>query len=122
MTKPTREQIQAAHEALDYLYACAYKLNKPGEQAERVEAHAAIMKILPPTSRSTMADVNWEHSKHFLAVAESIHNEERYIMLRPEMSKLIRCISEDPHRPIEVIPRKYLIPTDDKYRLNWEML
>lgn len=121
MPNPTRQEIKAAHEALDYLYACAYKLNKPGEQAERVEAHAAIMKILPPTSRSTMADVNWEHSQHFLTVAESTHNEERYIMLCPDMSEHIRCISEDPYRSTEVLPREYLIPTDDKYRLNREV-
>ena len=122
MTTPTRQEIKAAHEALDYLYACACKLNKQGEQAERVVAHAAIMKILPPTSRSTMADVNWEHCQHFLTVAESTRDEERYIMLCPEMSEHIRCISEDPHRSTEVILREYLVPTDDKNRLNWEML
>lgn len=118
MINPTRTDIIRAHEALDDICNLVTKLR--GFTAN--EYRNLILRALPPELHPTMADVNWEHSKHFLAVAESIHNEERYIMLRPEMSKLIRCISEDPHRPIEVIPRKYLIPTDDKYRLNWEML
>ncbi|WP_158510272.1 hypothetical protein [Corynebacterium simulans] len=81
-----------------------------------------ILAVLPPKPQPTMADVNWEHGKHFLTVAEDTRNEERYIMLRPELSEYIRCISEDPYSPTEAILGKHLIPTDDKYRLNWEML
>ena len=118
MTSPTRQEIIRAHEVLDTV--CDLVTELRGFSAN--EYRNLILRALPPIPHSTMADVNWEHSKHYLTVAESTKNEERYIMLCPEMSEHIRCISEDPHRSTEVILREYLIPTDDKYRLNREVL
>lgn len=119
MTEPTREQILAAHYATEQLALLATSIT---ERQDVKDYKEMIFKALPPKTNTTMADVNWEHSKHFLTVAESTRDEERYIMLCPEMSEHIRCISEDPHRSTEVILREYLVPTDDKYRLNREVL
>lgn len=69
MTNPTRDQILAAHRALAHLCNAASDGLFISEQV----AHSIkdqVLDALPPVPRPTMADVEWDNDKHYLAEAE----------------------------------------------------
>lgn len=59
--KPTHEEIVAAHEALEKL--CD---RLPATRA----AKESILRVLPPKPQPTMAEVEWDDEKHYLAEAK----------------------------------------------------
>lgn len=61
MTNPTRQEIINAHEELKKL--CQ---RLPATRA----AKETILRALPPLPRPTMAEVEWDDSKHYLAEAD----------------------------------------------------
>ena len=72
MTNPTRQEIIDAHTALENLSDLAFI----GADSVNKEALANIWKdeikrVVPPKPRPTMADVEWDNDKHYLAEAES---------------------------------------------------
>ena len=69
MTTPTRQEIKAAHESLDLL--CVSLFNNPDTRLEKLAAaQTAIEKVLPPKPLPTMAEIEWDDDKHYLAEAE----------------------------------------------------
>lgn len=70
MTNPTHQEIIDAHEALEELYYAACALNLHGSHDSEEEWHSAILKVLPPKPRPTMAEVEWDDEVHYLAEAE----------------------------------------------------
>lgn len=66
MSNFTRQEIIDAHEALTDLRDSA--LEWAGIKAE--EQYRAVLKTLPPKPQPTMAEVEWDDDKHFLAEAE----------------------------------------------------
>lgn len=88
MTTPTREQIEAAYDVLEELYYAACALNLHGSHDSEEEWHSAILKVLPPKPRPTMAKVEWDDDEHYLAEAE--HKScGKVIMLGPDEEGLI---------------------------------
>ena len=61
MPNPTRQEIIRAHEELEKL--CE---RLPATRA----AKESILKALPPKPQPTMAEVEWDDDKHYLAEAE----------------------------------------------------
>ena len=80
MTNPTRAQILNAHEALEAL--CA---RLPATRA----AKESILKALPPRPRPTMAEIEWDDDKHYLAEAEHKH-QGTVVMLSSDKYGLIQ--------------------------------
>ena len=64
MTNPTRQQIIDAHEALDTL------CRETGVKTPVNALKWIILKALPPKPTPTMAEVEWDDDKHYLAEAE----------------------------------------------------
>lgn len=64
MPNPTRQQIIDAHEALDTL------CRETGVKTPVNALKWIILKALPPKPTPTMAEVEWDDDKHYLAEAE----------------------------------------------------
>ena len=84
-SKPTHEEIIAAHEALEKL--CD---RLPATRS----AKESILRALPPKPQPTMAEVEWHDEKHYLAEAEHIHSG-RVIMLAQIDDSAIKCLKKD---------------------------
>lgn len=79
MTNPTRQEIIRAYGTLSFLWDCLEVGWKLG--ASTIESSKSnIEKVLPPRPQPTMAEVEWDNSKHHFA--EAIHpNLGQVIML-----------------------------------------
>lgn len=72
MPNPTRQEIIDAHEALIELCRLAEELAVTEVQDRQAwKYHASIRAALPPKPKPTMAEVEWDDEKHYLAEAES---------------------------------------------------
>ena len=69
MTSPTRAQILNAHEALAELRALV-ESNPPRHDTHAEKLESRIFAALPPLPQPTMAEVEWDSDKHYLAEAE----------------------------------------------------
>lgn len=105
----TRQEIINAHEELEKLYK-----RVPANR----HAKATILNALPPIPQPTMAEIEWDDEKHYLAEAEY----EPYgsvIMLGPAddgfieffSPRLRECRCDSAHR-------ETLIPTGKRYTLT----
>lgn len=61
MSEPTRQEIIDAHNALEQLCERLYGTRY---------AKMSILKVIPPLPQPTMAEVEWDDDKYFLAEAE----------------------------------------------------
>ena len=93
MPNPTRAQILNAHEALEELKNVA--LNAAdfcGDKDKFLMWKNEILAALPPKPQPTMAEVEWDDDKHFLAEAEHA-NDYTVMMLKPmRLEPGIKCL------------------------------
>lgn len=90
MTKPTREQILAAHYATEQLALLATSIT---ERQDVKDYREMILKALPPKPQPTMGDVEWDDDKHRFAEAEHV-DWGTMIMLKPMREyPQIKCLS-----------------------------
>lgn len=110
MTNPTHQQITNAHEALREL--CRLADNPPlfvfKDPHKISELRQTILAALP--LQPTMAEVEWEDDKHYLAEAEH-PAYGKVIMIEPYESNLVDVYEDS------VI--KVLIPTQCKHKAEW---
>ena len=111
MTNPTREQILSAHEALETLCVRA------PDETPAYALKSLILAALPPKPQSTMAEVEWDDDKHYLAEAET-EKGLKAIMLHPVPDMGILCLEKEygAHRPY-YFKADYLTPTGKRYTL-----
>lgn len=106
-SKPTREEIIEAHEALE-------------ELCERLPAtryaKMTILNALPPLPKLTMAEIKWDDSKHYLAEAEHELHGTVTMLTREEYTGTIQCTFHNGHfvNVISCTP-EYLTPTGRRY-------
>lgn len=86
MTSPTRQEIIDSYEALDML------CEKAGEDTSVKALRSLILSSLPPQPNPTMAEIEWDDDKHFLA--EALHPKYgkvamRYISLNEEWIEIM---------------------------------
>lgn len=87
MTSPTRQEIIDAYEALETL--CA----RVPEETPAYAMKSLILTALPPRPQPTMADVEWDDEKHYLAEAEHA-NDYTVMMLKPmRLEPRIKCLA-----------------------------
>ena len=114
MPNPTRQEIIDAYSALDDLRDNA--LEWEGVKAQK--QYHAVLKILPPKPRPTMAEVEWDDDKHYLAEAE----QEFYgnvIMLGLANDGFIRFfIPNSSEQHFTMANPKTLTPTGKRYTLT----
>ena len=68
MPNPTRQEILDAHQTLRYLCDCLEAEWKIGVTTIK-DSKSVIEKALPPKPQPTMAEVEWDDDKHYLAEA-----------------------------------------------------
>ena len=114
MSQPTRQEIIDAYSALDDLRDNA--LEWEGVKAQK--QYHAVLKILPPIPRPTMAEVEWDDEKHYLAEAEH-PGFGKVIMLHPASDTEIECLCNwrGLYRAYSLITA-YLTPTGKRYTLT----
>ena len=116
MTQPTRQDIIDAHDALAELRALV-ESNPPRHDthAEKLESH--IFAALPPLPQPTMAEVEWDNDKHYLAEAEH-PGWGKVIMLGIGEEKLIDVFIPHLRKSNCIVPRGNLTPTGKRYTLT----
>ena len=119
MSNPTRQEIIDAHEALIELCRLAEELAVTEVQDRQAwKYHASILAALPPRPQPTMAEVEWDDDKHYLAEAE--HPQlGKVIMLSINAYDLIDFIGSDRYasRFKDTHPAN-LTPTGKRYTLT----
>lgn len=117
MTEPIRKDIIAAHNALNELCNLASPFSAPRDATNKIEKRRQmLLKVLPPKPVPTMADIEWNDNKHFLAEAEhSIYgtvimiDEARNEHIRFTTSPLSIIVGSD------CVPKDQLTPTGYRY-------
>ena len=115
MTNPTRQEIINAHKALEELYDWA--LEWAGTRAH--SRYGAIRDVLPPKPKPTMADVEWDNDKHYLA--EAVHpGLGKVIMLgNSPVDGLIRVARDEENIDLwQATESEFLTPTGKRYTLT----
>lgn len=80
---PTRQEILDAHKALEIIVFRA-RLATPHAEDER-DYEQLIRSFLPPLPRPTMAEIEWDDEKHYLAEAE--HSTSGKVTMLSKASK-----------------------------------
>lgn len=113
MTNPTRKEIIDAHEALDLLY------KRAAEVAPNSALKTYVLEALPPRPRPTMAEIEWDDEKHYLAEAERVDGA-KVAMLKPmRLYPQIKCLAFDGGDfCIDYPDPDDLIPTGKRYTLT----
>lgn len=118
MPNPTREDIIEAHDALGELRALA-ESNPPRHDTHAEKLEGRIFAALPPLPQPTMAEVEWDDDKHYLAEAEHSAWGKVIMLNKAFTSGDIRAlINEDGAISIGCITPKYLTPTGKRYTLT----
>lgn len=119
MTTPTRQEIIDANNALAALVCVALSNTADPDEKDWIRTIAReLTAALPPMPRPTMADVNWVHSKHFLAEAEH-PTYGNTVLIQDTGDGLIQCIVN--YEGNTFLFRAYshnLTPTGKRYTLT----
>ena len=116
MTNPTRQEIINAHNALsDITYlADTYLSSISGRLDETRELRQTILAALPPKPQPTMAEIEWDDDKHYLAEAES-ESGVKVVMLS-QSRDFIMCIQPPNAGDVVIgVPSEDLTPTGRRY-------
>lgn len=117
MTNPTRQEIIDAHDALAELRALV-ESNPPRHDTHAEKLESRIFAALPPLPQPTMAEVEWDNDKHYLAEAE--HSEYgKVVMVGLDENGLVefflpRFCANRCHK----VAREDLTPTGKRYTLT----
>ena len=120
MSTPDRQEILDAWETMDWLKS----LIKPesgtiqGDKDRLLHAIQDLAEALPPQPRPTMAEVEWDDDKHYLAEAE--HSEYgKVVMVGLDENGLVEFFLSRFHaNRCHKVPREDLTPTGKRYTLT----
>lgn len=118
MPNPTRQEILEAHEALEELKNVALSAaDFCGDTEKFLMRKNEILKVLPPLPRLTMAEIEWDDDKHYLAEADH-PGWGKVIMLGIGEEKLIDVFIPHLRKSNCIVPRGNLTPTGKRYTLT----
>lgn len=122
---PTRKEILAAYDALDDLliYAKSYEqesgFNRVKLQALAQELRQDIENALPPIPEPTMAEIEWDDDKHYLAEAEHPDQGKVIMLFQTAITENIFIdFHKDGERHLIFSPPEHLTPTGRRYELT----
>lgn len=115
--EPTRQEIHDVHKALEII---AFRARLAVQDVkDETDYEQLIRSFLPPLPRPTMAEIEWDDEKHFLAEAED--EDGNTLVMFSKGDGFIRCIqSSAPEGIVRGVPREYLTPTGRRYVLQDE--
>ena len=115
MSNPTRQEIINAHEALNSLL----KLASGTSTASAIFAWETVRAALPPKPQPTMAEVEWDDDKHYLAEAEHPEYGKVIMLERSACPGFIRFARAKENEPTwQAAEEKTLTPTGKRYTLT----
>lgn len=112
MTEPTRQEIIDAYEALETL--CA----RVGEDTPVNAMRSLILTALPPKPLPTMAEVEWDDDKHYLAEAEHTYWGKVIMLYRHAGLRQIQYLRAGGANEIRLADPADLTPTGRRYTLT----
>ena len=113
MPNPTRQEIIDAHNALDLLY------KRAAEVAPNSALKTYVLEALPPRPQPTMAEVEWDDDKHYLAEAEHPGWGKVIMLERSACPGFIRFALAKENEPTwQAAEEKTLTPTGKRYTLT----
>lgn len=117
MPNPTRQEIIDAHDALGELRALA-ESNPPRHDthAEKLEGH--IFAALPPLPQPTMAEVEWDDNKHYLAEAEHPTSGKVVMVFYTEDTYIYVLVTDEDETYGYLASPSNLTPTGKRYTLT----
>jgi len=116
MPNPTRQEIIDAYTAVTTLARLAEEFTpvRVEEHKEINDLHLAVRAALPPKPHPTMAEIEWDDKKHYLAEAES-ESGVKVVMLSQNRD-FIRCIQPPNAGDVVIgVPSEDLTPTGRRY-------
>ena len=120
MPNPTRAQILNAHEALEELKNVALSAaDFCGDTEKYLAWKSEIIAALPPLPQPTMAEVEWDDEKHYLAEAEHPGWGKVIMLGMTPVSKVVRTFTKrEGACYFPSVPPKSLTPTGKRYTLT----
>ena len=113
MSNPTRQEIIDAHNALDTL--CERVVESTPVYALRTY----ILAALPPKPQPTMAEVEWDDDKHYLAEAEHSAWGKVIMLSESRLSETIRILANSGYsKYVKTVNSGDLTPTGKRYTLT----
>ena len=113
MSTPTRQEILSAHEALETLCVRA------PDETPAYALKSLILAALPPKPQPTMAEVEWDDEKHYLAEAEHPGWGKVIMLGMTPVSKVVRTFTKrEGACYFPSVPPKSLTPTGKRYTLT----
>lgn len=123
MPQPTPQEVVNAHKALDELLRLSLSLSITDKQEDdALLCQEIIHHALPPIPHSTMAEVEWDDDKHYLAEAKHVDPQYGLVTLIQETYdgdiRKIRCMINKSGKTFifSELP-KNLTPTGYRYKL-----
>ena len=116
MPNPTRQEIIDAYTAVTTLARLAEEFTpvRLEEHKEINDLHLAVRAALPTKPKPTMAEIEWDDKKHYLAEAES-ESGVKVVMLSQNRD-FIRCIQPPNAGDVVIgVPSEDLTPTGRRY-------
>lgn len=117
MSNPTRQEIIDAYKALESLLIAVSGGTSLGPFAITSMSYD-IRAALPPKPQPTMADVEWDDDKHYLAEAKSLFHGNVVMIEKDTEDGLIQCISAGGIGGVFVTPPEALTLTGRRYTLT----
>lgn len=120
MTNPTRQEIIDAHEALDCLtyLAESFALSVSGDRDDIKKLQQTTLAALPTKPQPTMAEVEWDDEKHYLAEADHVDWGTVIMLYHDETMRRIQYLcTGEANRACFSTPDA-LTPTGKRYTLT----
>lgn len=121
MTSPTRQQIIDAYTAVTTLARLAEEFTpvRVEEHKEINDLHLAVRAALPTLPRPTMAEVEWDDDKHYLAEAEDESCSSVIMLQQSKETGNIQAILKGTIKSYLIYQRpEHLTPTGKRYTLT----
>ena len=116
MPNPTRQEIVDAYTAVTTLARLAEEFTpvRVEEHKEINDLHLSVRAALPTKPKPTMAEVEWDDKKHYLAEAESEIGVK--VVMLSQNRDFIRCIQPPNAGDVVIgVPSEDLTPTGRRY-------
>lgn len=120
MTQPAPQEVIDAHEALDDLLQLSLTLSTTQRQEYDVlRLRGIIHQALPPIPQHTMAEVEWDDDKHYLAEAKHVDPQYGLVtLIQATHDGKIRCtVNKEGETFIFLARTKNLTLTGKRYKL-----
>lgn len=114
MSTPTREDIIEAHKALTNLL----KLASGTSTASAIFNEKIVRDALPPLPQPTMAEVEWDDDKHYLAEAEHPTSGKVVMVFYTEDTYIYVLVTDEDETYGYLASPSNLTPTGKRYTLT----